>query len=279
MSVAPDQHLLPVILPAEKTPDSQHLLHRVDDKKSLSYYLFLPANISEKSRVIVCVHGISRNAKEQINAFRERANQFDYIIIAPHFSRKYYQGYQRLEVGAAGYTPVEALHRILDDVHKKYAVKTEKFSLFGYSGGAQFAHRYALFHPEKIDKLIICSAGWFTFPVNDKNYPYGLKGAPKSVPRISKTLANFLHLNITVLVGEFDNINDPGLNRKKRINRQQGYHRLERARRWVYALQSQCNVMKLKSNLRFIVIKGCGHSFNNCERLGDFSKYIFVPDS
>lgn len=279
MPVVPDQYLLPMRLSAEKPPGSKHLLHRVEDKESLSYYLFLPANLSEKSRVIVCVHGISRNAKEQINAFREQANQYDYIIIAPHFSRKNYQGYQRLEKGAAGYTPVEALHKILNDVHVKYTVKTNMFSLFGYSGGAQFAHRYALFYPEKIDRLIICSAGWFTFPVDDKTYPYGLKGTPKSVPEIGRNLTTFLHLNITVLVGEFDNTNDPGLNRTKRINRQQGYHRLERARRWVYALQSQCNEMSVRSNLRFIIIKGCGHSFNNCERLGNFSKYIFLPDS
>lgn len=253
-------------------------VYRALGKSSLRYYLYLPEKLSKKTRVMVCVHGISRNAKEQLIAFSHRASEAGYIIVAPYFSKKHYRGYQRLELGAAGYTSAEALNQILCDVEKRFAIDTRKFSLFGYSGGAQFAHRYAMLYPERIDKLIICSAGWYTFPDRHQTYPFGLKTTQNFPVDLSENLAAFLKLKIRTLVGELDNVNDPGLNRSRQISRQQGYHRLERAKRWVCALQNACNEMGVVSDLRFITIKGCGHSFECCERLGNISNYLFLPD-
>tara|TARA_R110000822_G_scaffold60287_17_gene150289 strand:+ start:3094 stop:3924 length:831 start_codon:yes stop_codon:yes gene_type:complete len=266
--------------PQKKTTKTNPIqFHKVAHQDSLSYYLFCPENLSSETKVIVCVHGISRKAKQQITAFQKQANNYNHVIIAPLFSKKYHQGYQRLEAGAAGYTSSEALNKILHDVHEKYAIKTNNITLFGYSGGAQFSHRYAMLYPEKINRLIVCASGWFTFPDKNKNFPYGLKGIQESVTSMAKNLPTFLQLKIRILVGELDNTNDSGLNRKKRINRQQGYHRLERANRWINALQSKCNEMNLEADLRFITIKGCGHSFSNCVRLGDISRYIFTQDN
>jgi predicted esterase len=270
----------PLVLPPKKTAKVNPIqFHQVAHQDSLSYYLFCPENLSSETKIIVCVHGISRNAKQQITAFQQQAINYNHVIIAPCFSEKYYQGYQRLKIGSAGCSPSEALNKILNDVHEKYTIKTENITLFGYSGGAQFSHRYAMLYPEKINKLIVCASGWFTFPDENKNFPYGLKGTQDSVKSMAKNLPAFLQLKIRILVGEFDNTNDPGLNRKKRINRQQGYHRLQRAIRWSSALQSKCNDMNLEADLRFILIKGCGHSFSNCERLGDISKYLFSHDN
>ena len=263
----------------ERSGSNQRLqINRVDNLKELSYYLFLPDSLSDKSKIMVCVHGISFNAKEQITTFSERANKHNYIIVAPCFYKKYYKGYQRLETGAAGYTPAIALDKMLQDVEDKHGVDTQIFSLFGYSGGAQFSHRYAMFYPERISRLIVSSAGWFTFPDEEKIYPYGLKNTPDFSSTIKNKLAKFLQLPIHVIIGELDNIQDDGLNKRKLINRQQGYHRLDRAKNWVDALQSQSKAMSLKSCIRFIIIKGCGHSFENCERLGDLGKYIFTSD-
>lgn len=263
----------------EVTADSIPELYRISGKGSPCYYSFLPERLSEQTKVMVCIHGISRNAKEQVKAFSQKANHHDYIIIAPYFSKKLYRGYQRLEMGAAGYTSAEALNKILHDVQQRFSINTNKVSLFGYSGGAQFAHRYAMLYPERINRLIISSAGWYTFPDKHKNYPYGLKSCRNFSTDLAENLPAFLQLKIRTLVGEFDNVNDPGLNRKKQINRQQGYHRLERARHWVHALQNMCDEIGVAADLRFITIKGCGHSFESCERLGNISKYIFTPDS
>ena len=252
---------------------------RVLGKASLRYYLSLPESLSKKTRVMVCIHGISRNAKEQVKAFSQEAGEEDYVIVAPYFSKKHYRGYQRLEMGSAGYTSAEALNTILCDVKKRYAVNTEYFSLFGYSGGAQFAHRYAMLYPERINKLIIASAGWYTFPDRHQKYPFGLKSTQNFPADLSKNIEAFLKLKIRVLVGELDNVNDPGLNSSKKINRQQGYHRLERASRWVHALQNLCREMGTASDLRLITIKGCGHSFESCERLGNISNHLFTQDN
>jgi hypothetical protein len=54
-------------------------------------------------------------------------------------------------------------------------MKREKFILYGHSGGAQFVCRFILFHPEVIDTAAASSAGTFTFPRYDKDYPWGLR--------------------------------------------------------------------------------------------------------
>lgn len=252
---------------------------RVLGKAGLRYYLYLPESLSKKTRVMVCIHGISRNAKEQVKAFSQQAGEEDCIIVAPYFSKKYYPGYQRLQMGSAGFTSAEALNTILCDIKKRYAINTEYFSLFGYSGGAQFAHRYAMLYPERISRLIIASAGWYTFPDRHQKYPFGLKSTQDFSADLSKNIGAFLKLKIRVLVGELDNVNDPGLNRSKKINRQQGYHRLERANRWVHALQNLCHEMGAASDLRLITIRGCGHSFESCERLGNISNHLFAQDN
>jgi len=255
------------------------VLHRALGQSNLRYYLHLPETLTKKTRVMVCVHGISRNAKEQLIAFRQQASEADYILVAPYFSKKHYRGYQRLEAGSAGYTSAEALNKILYDVGQRFGIDTRKFALFGYSGGAQFAHRYAMLSPERIDKLIITSAGWYTFPDKQQKYPYGLKSTQSFPVDLSANLAAFLKLKIRTLVGELDNVDDPGLNRSQQISRQQGYHRLERAKRWVCALQNACHELGVVSDLHFITIKGCGHSFESCERFGNISKYLFTPDN
>lgn len=266
------------LIPASDKPSEKGSIRlcSVENQAALSYYLFLPTALSNDSQVLVCVHGISRRPQQQIKAFYRIANKHNYIIIAPYFSKEHYQGYQRLEQGSAGYTPVDALHKILHHVQQQYAIKTSKFSLFGYSGGAQFAHRYAFFYPERIKRLIICSAGWFTFPSNNKNFPYGFKNTPKEMPPISQHLTAFLELETYVVVGELDTLQDIGLNSSKRINKHQGHHRLERAKRWVTALHNQCHNLKLRPNLHFITLKNCGHSFESCARIGNLATYVFI---
>lgn len=260
---------------SNKSLGNEESISLISNSPSLQYYLFLPKSLSPSSKILICVHGISRNAKQQITAFRQKALKSDYIIIAPYFSKESHKGYQRLKTNSAGETSADALNRALSEIRQKHSITTNKFTLFGYSGGGQFAHRYAMAYPKNINKLVVCSAGWFTFPTPNKHFPYGVKAHKNSPPKIKENLHLFLQLKILVIIGELDNIYDLGLNQKERINRQQGYHRFERATRWVRSLQEKCNSMHIPSDLRFITLKGCGHSFLDCERFGGISKFIF----
>jgi len=60
------------------------------------------------------------------------------------------------------------------DCFNRHLMKREKFLLYGHSGGAQFVCRFILFHPEVVDTAAASSAGTFTFPRYDKDYPWGL---------------------------------------------------------------------------------------------------------
>ena len=67
------------------------------------------------------------------------------------------------------------------------------FYLFGFSGGAQFAHRYVLAHPDRVAAAGIGAAGWYTFPDSATPYPYGLgRGAGQQPLREARNSPGFL---------------------------------------------------------------------------------------
>jgi hypothetical protein len=50
------------------------------------------------------------------------------------------------------------------------------YDMYGHSAGAQFVHRYLQFYDSpKVKKAVAANAGWYTFPNEAINYPYGIK--------------------------------------------------------------------------------------------------------
>ena len=50
----------------------------------------------------------------------------------------------------------------LADWQECTGIDTRRINLFGFSGGAQFAHRYAMAHPGSVNALVLTAPGWFT---------------------------------------------------------------------------------------------------------------------
>ena len=61
----------------------------------LRLFAFIPDNVVA-DRVLVCVHGVSRNALEQIQLLRPYAERFGFALIAPLFEPNVFRDYQRL---------------------------------------------------------------------------------------------------------------------------------------------------------------------------------------
>ncbi|HEX6361804.1 MAG TPA: hypothetical protein VFZ93_02525, partial [Albitalea sp.] len=116
------------------------------------YYLHRPPGDVEGAPVIVAVHGISRNAREQVRAFGSHAARQGFVTLAPRFSRTRFPGYQRLGHCRHGRGPMPelALAGMLDEVRDMTGADTSRVFLFGFSGGAQFAHRFALCTPGRV---------------------------------------------------------------------------------------------------------------------------------
>src|SRR5690606_11819874 len=102
-----------------------------------------------------------------------------------------------------------ALLRALEVVSFLSGVRTRQVLLFGYSGGAQFAHRFALLHPHRVDRLCVCAAGWYTWPADhEQSFPIGLgrrRSGGSDLGHLARSnLDRFLRLPVSVAVGERD---------------------------------------------------------------------------
>lgn len=142
------------------------------------YFVYVPHHADAHSPVIVLVHGIARNAVEHVFRFRGEADRSGAILIAPHFAKDAYSQYQQVVDPRSGIRADLALFDVLDAVASQTGVSLERIHLFGFSGGAQFAHRFMMLHPERVAAVAIAAAGWYTLPAPSLQYPYGIGTHP-----------------------------------------------------------------------------------------------------
>lgn len=248
-------------------------VHQLAQNKALHYFQYTPSRVTANTQVLVAVHGISRNAQKQARLFAEQAERYNVLIIAPLFDQTHYAGYQRL--GLSGQRADLALNQILDEVASKTQVNTQKFSLFGYSGGGQFVHRYAMAYPERVKAMAIGAAGWYTLPNPQKRYPYGIAPHPK-LPDLTFNAEQFLRIPAYVLVGEEDTLRDDALRKSKKIDQQQGFNRFERGQRWILAMQHAAQQKGLNTPYQFIALPNANHSFTRSIKTGGMAKQVFT---
>lgn len=115
--------------------------------------------------VVVAVHGIARDAAEQLTHFRSFAEARGHVLIAPRFDTERDDDYQRLGRRGRGRRADLALDDALRRLAERYGIRFRRRFLFGFSGGGQFVHRYLMTHPDGVDAAVVASAGWYTFPM------------------------------------------------------------------------------------------------------------------
>jgi len=231
-----------------------------DDR--LGYFFYLPAQRTSSNGILVCVHGISRNAKEQAERYRPLADQLGMALIAPLFDKARFHGYQRLSNRHPGLRADLMLHKAINEVARQLTIPYPELHLVGYSGGAQFAHRFALLHPQRVASLNLCSAGWYTFPDPRQRFPMGV-GRTHAWPPIAPDLKGLLMIPTQILIGSKDTQRDKSLNRKPAIDHQQGRNRLERAHNWRQALLKAQQRLQVKTPLRLTLLEGEEHNFSS----------------
>ena len=238
----------------------------------LQAWCFVPAELDSARAPMVAVHGISRNAIEHLEAFSPYASQTGRMLIAPLFSQERFDGYQRLDQGTI--RADDALIGLTAKLGWHYGLTHQQFDLFGFSGGAQFAHRFALHHPQLVDRLIVASAGWYTFPSKRRKYPNGLRTPDAADGVLVKNLSQFLRLPILTLVGIRDTKRDSSLRTGSRLDQEQGRHRLERAEQWVQALKGTADGLGINADVSLKLMAKCGHDFGRCVRKGKLIPWV-----
>ena len=240
--------------------------------EALPHYLFAPGKIDPERPPLVAVHGISRNAQEHAEAFADLAEASGRLLVAPLFGQEQCRRYQKVTVDPC--RADLALIATLVQVAAETGVRTDRIDLFGFSGGSQFAHRFAMLHPARVRRLALSSAGWYTFPTRSDSFPYGIGEKRKEGRRIAAALDRVLAIPTLVLVGAQDQTRDAGLRKGPRVDLRQGFTRVERAARWTEAMRAVAEVRRIEAQFELQILGGCGHSFADCVGQGGLAKKV-----
>lgn len=228
------------------------------------FYVMIPSSAKPNGPLLIVVHGISRRAIEQIGSFAGHARQIGLTLIAPLFERAEYGQYQQV-IDSRGNRADLALFEMVDAIASQTGCDGQRFHLFGFSGGAQFAHRFAMLHPQRVRSLSIAAAGWYTMPNADLPYPYGIGTHP--LPNGAFHLERFLSIDRHVFVGSADRVRDDSLRSSEKLDRLQGTSRLERAQRWIAAMDGASETASVQpDSSTFEILAGVGHSFASATR-------------
>ncbi len=235
---------------------------------NLKYSLCLPDEINAQTPVLVSVHGVSRNVEEHLDAFASICKQMGWLLVVPHFCHKHFPGYQTLGLRRKKSGPRSdlALNSILDEIQQDLGVQARKFRMFGFSGGAQFVHRYALAHPHRVMSAVLGASGWYTFPDHQAPFPRGHRVSADSNLRLFTE--KMLTIPMAVLVGSEDICRDDALNQTDKVDLQQGINRVERGKNWIAAMQLQAKKRGLPTQYVAEVLPGCDHDFSSCIEQG-----------
>lgn len=263
---------------ASRHPGSFRLeQRRAKGRKALDCWIALPPEISTDAPPIVAVHGIQRGVRNQAALYAARAAALGRPVIAPLFDEKRWPHYQRVVRRKRADL---ALLALLSELRLAGIWRTRTFELAGYSGGAQFAHRFAMLYPHLVSRLTVAAAGWYTFP-DEEAFPYGLAARPGRTddwgPKLAAGLDRFLGLPIQVCVGAEDNIVDPNTRSGPEIDRQQGADRVTRAGRWADALRRAAAERGIQPTVSLAVLPDCGHDFQACVERGGLDRVV-LPD-
>lgn len=231
--------------------------------EGLDCYVYAPERRDAQAAPIVCVHGISRNALEHAMSFRACADAMGAPLIAPLFNRAAFRAYQTLGQGHT-LSALMAFEGLLQRLPAILGCSTARLNLFGFSGGAQFVHRFALARPRRVAAIAVAAAGWYTMPDPAAAFPYGCGGEDRPFGDLDA----FLSLPICVFVGEGDTEQDGALRRSALIDGAQGGNRVERARAFAAAINAAAASRGMPAPARFQILPGAGHSFAECVSAG-----------
>lgn len=176
------------------------------------------------------------------------------------------------------------------DFFRKKLIPRSKFILYGHSGGGQFVSRFAVLHPELLERAACSSAGTYAFPELHRDYPWGLSmdqlettfGTHIKADDLrldpkqrSEKLSRFLALELHVIVGSEETADDHP------DSAWQGRNVYERADNFVNALRrardptdSAASGERARLGAHLYVMEGVGH---DALKAGETAKRLLFP--
>jgi pimeloyl-ACP methyl ester carboxylesterase len=225
---------------------------------SRRYASFIPNN---PTRLLVLAHGypwpdgsrtddeLAAYAEQAVDRWRSFADQQHVILVAPAFGGSEFAGYREMTGREIG--PDEFINTLADELGAKYLRHfSGVFSLHGHSAGAQFAARYLVAHPGRLENVILSAPSTYPLPDPAVPWPNGM-GAASAAPANWLTAATYV--TVDVLVGTQDTEPRPA------APGQQGSTRIERAIFWARSMRGLAEAAGARSRTRLVWADGLGH--------------------
>jgi len=247
------------------------LIDRVDvldprGGRAVPVWLHRPAGLAADARVVIVMHGMSRNAEAYLEAWVPEAERRGFVVAAPEFdarsyptAREYNEGDVLTEAGALRpraewLFPV--VDRIFERVREAAGLAAESYCLYGHSAGAQLVHRLVtLAWSPRIELAISANAGAYCMPRLDVAYPFGLGGTGFEQSDLPALLARPL----VVLLGSGDtDPAHPALPRHPAAL-EQGEHRYARGQAYLAAGREAARALGVECRWRLEIAPGVGH--------------------
>lgn len=201
-------------------------------------FSWLAGNLKPDAPLLVAVHGSERDHLATRDAFAELAASHGLNVLAPLFPKGvaepgYDDGYKFLVEDDIDY--IDLLDAMVSQFYAMTGARPARFFLFGFSGGAQFAQRYAVFKARQLRGLILAAPGAVTLLDSSLEWWPGLAHAERAIGR-QPDLEALKQIPVSVTVGRQDL--SAGLVRRDPATRNGSLHadaagdtRLERAQR------------------------------------------------
>jgi pimeloyl-ACP methyl ester carboxylesterase len=160
-------------------------------------------------QVLLVLHGMGGNGEEFSRELIESADHYGWLIVAPTID--YGDWTNPTLVAREDPALIRALADYLDQLPGLTGIPMRRQVLvLGHSRGAQLAHRFAEFRPEKVLAVAALSAGTYTLPQSSGaqgsifTFPFGVKDLAQYAGH-SLDLAQFSGVRFFIGVGGQDN--------------------------------------------------------------------------
>jgi predicted esterase len=213
-------------------------------------------------QVVVTLHGIGSEGQGFAASLLKEAERNRWLLVSP--TMNYQDWHDPNTVAREDVENSLRLAATLDTLKAQAGMPIKpKVHLYGFSRGAQFAHRFALFFPERVDRVAAFSAGTYTLPERTTDVsrdgrpisailPYGIGDAERQLNH-TMDRAQLKRVQFLIVVGEKDNI---ASDVPRAWDPYQGTTRVERARVFCQSLKAAGITYTLK------IIPDLGHEIN-----------------
>jgi len=229
-------------------------------------YATRPVHLAADRPVVFVMHGVKRNADVYRDQWHDLANEYDFLLVVPEFSKRKFPGSAGYNLGnvfdqndqAVDETEwsYSAIEPIFDEVRRRFGMTTKRYSIYGHSAGAQFVHRFLFHVPNaRVNQIVSANAGWYMMPDYEQDFPYGLRRS--AVTR--KKLRTALQLPVTILLGEEDTDPEHSNLRRTPEAMAQGEHRFARGHSFFEAAREYSEKLNVPFNWQLVTVPGADH--------------------